>query len=65
MACKIEEIYYPKHREFQSITDDNCTLEEILELETKILIKLNWMVNPVTINYWANYYMLRWEQYSK
>lgn len=31
MACKIEEIYYPKHIDFQSITDDNCMLEEILQ----------------------------------
>eukprot|EP00347_Sterkiella_histriomuscorum_P005956 403354617 len=65
MACKIEEIYYPKHIDFQSITDDNCSLEEILELETEILNKLNWLVNPPTLNYWANYYMMLWDQYAQ
>lgn len=30
-----------------------------------MLSKLNWMMNPVTLSYWANYYMHLWERFAK
>lgn len=36
IACKIEEIYYPKLSEFEYITDSNNTVSDILAFEREI-----------------------------
>ncbi|CDW89212.1 g1 s-specific cyclin-e1 [Stylonychia lemnae] len=63
MASKLEEIYFPKFNQYAEITQGNCNLKQMLLLETSILIELKWLLNPLTLNSWANFYMLKWDQY--
>jgi len=57
MASKVEEIYFPKFHQYAEITHGTCNLEQMLFIETAILIELNWLLNPITLNNWANYFM--------
>jgi len=41
IACKYEEIYPPIVRDFVCITDKAYSKEEILELESKVLVELD------------------------
>ena len=65
IACKVEEIYYPKLSDFESITDGNNSVDDILTFERLIYLTLDWKMNPsMTTNGWANYFMMLWDQYA-
>ena len=32
-------------------------------MEVSILMKLQWLLNPTTINAWSNFYMMKWDTY--
>lgn len=64
IACKLEEIYFPKISDFEEITDGKCSAAEMFEMEIKILMKLQWLMNPTTLNGWMHIYMVEWDRYS-
>ena len=41
IACKFEEIYAPETSDFSKITDNTYTVQQIVQMEGKILIALN------------------------
>lgn len=63
ILMNIQEIYYPKVSEFADITDGKCTSNDLFEMEIKIYTKLHWLMNPQTLNSWANLFMLQWDRY--
>ena len=64
IACKVEEIYFPKIADFYHITDGKCPPKDIFELEVQILMKLQWLLNPTTLHNWAQIFMLKWDAYA-
>ena len=40
IACKLEEIYYPKITEFEEITDNKYTSGDIFEMEIKMFTRM-------------------------
>jgi hypothetical protein len=65
IACKLEEIYFPKISDFEDITDGKCSANDIFDMEIKILMKLTWLMNPTTANAWSNLYMVEWDKFSQ
>ena len=60
----MQEIYFPKFSEFEEVTDGKFSVEEIFEMESKILTSLKWMMNPTTLNNWAGYYTTLWDKFA-
>jgi len=48
ISSKFEEIYFPELKEFVDITDKTYTKEQILEMEGRILHKLNFELNATS-----------------
>ena len=46
LACKYEEIYFPELNDFYFITDRAFTIKQIIEMEWKILIIINYIIIP-------------------
>jgi Cyclin, N-terminal domain len=65
IACKLEEIYFPKIQDFEEITDGKCSSAEIFSMEIQVLMKLQWLINPMTINGYANVFMMNWDRYLR
>jgi len=63
IACKLEEIYFPRIEEFEALADGKYTACDIFEIEIKILMSLKWLLNPTTMSAWANIFMLKWDHY--
>jgi cyclin E len=63
IACKLEEIYFPRIEEFETLADGKYTANDIFQIEIKILMSLKWLLNPTTMNAWANIFMLKWDHY--
>ena len=38
VACKLEEIYFPKISDFVEVTDGKCTEEQMFEIEIQIVM---------------------------
>lgn len=57
IAAKVEEIYPPKVHQFAYVTDEACTEDEILHMETIIMKGLNWCLTPQTSISWLSVYM--------
>jgi cyclin E len=59
----LEEIYFPKISDFVEVTDGKCTEEQMFEIEIQIVMKLQWLMNPTTLNGWLNIFMMKWDSY--
>ncbi len=59
----MEEIYFPKISDFVEVTDGKCTEEQMFEIEIQIVMKLQWLMNPTTLNGWLNIFMMKWDSY--
>ncbi|XP_029688328.1 G1/S-specific cyclin-E1-like [Takifugu rubripes] len=57
IAAKVEEMYPPKVHQFAYVTDEACTEDEILSMETIIMMELKWSLSPQTPVSWLNVYM--------
>lgn len=65
MACKMEEIVCPRVGHFAYATDNGFTQRQIVEMEASISKALGFRLQPTTLAYWANYYMAKFDIYSK
>ena len=54
ISCKSQEIYYPHMKEFINITDNAYEKSELIEMEEKILIVLNFNILAPTCNDFYN-----------
>lgn len=58
VAAKIEEINPRELSEFAYLTDETCSVNEILKAEEVLLQKLNWNLTPITSINWVKTYLL-------
>ena len=65
IACKMEEIVCPRVGHFAYATDNGFTQRQIVEMEANISKALGFRLQPTTIAYWANYYMAKFDIYSR
>ena len=76
LACKIEEIVCPRVRDFAYATDNGFSQKQIIDMEACIQKVINNNLNfifqemqfqlyPVTLNYWSNYYLAKWDIFVK
>mmetsp|Transcript_25787 Transcript_25787/g.80333 ORF Transcript_25787/g.80333 Transcript_25787/m.80333 type:complete len:356 (-) Transcript_25787:101-1168(-) len=52
VACKYEEIYPPEVADFTYITDHAYVAEEVLDMEMKILLELDWKITAPNPHLW-------------
>lgn len=52
VACKYEEIYPPEVADFTYITDHAYAAEEVLDMEMKILLELDWKITAPNSHLW-------------
>ena len=52
VACKYEEIYPPEVADFTYITDHAYAAEEVLDMEMKILLELDWKITAPNAHLW-------------
>ncbi|KAF1743511.1 hypothetical protein MXB_5463, partial [Myxobolus squamalis] len=57
IAVKLHETVPPHIDCFATITDGACTSNEILEYEAHILLKINWLLQPVTPLSWLELFL--------
>ncbi|CDW86136.1 UNKNOWN [Stylonychia lemnae] len=65
LACKIEEIVCPRVRDFAFATDHGFNHQQLVEMEVDISRAMEFQLYPVTLNYWANYVMAKWDIYAR
>eukprot|EP00347_Sterkiella_histriomuscorum_P010633 403375523 len=65
LACKIEEIVCPRVRDFAFATDHGFTHQQLVGMEMEISQIMSFQLYPTTLNYWANYYMAKWDIYAQ
>jgi cyclin E len=51
--------------DFARAADYGYSIDEILQMEMRILFKAKWQVNPPTINIWTNWYMCQWDLFAE
>ena len=56
-ASKIEEIYPPPSKEFASVTNGLCEIDDLIETEICLVNYLGWKLNPVTPLQWILLYL--------
>jgi hypothetical protein len=57
IAAKLEEIYPPKLKQFESVCDGACSANEILGVELQVMKILKWDIVPSTLPFWMNLYL--------
>lgn len=65
VACKIEEIFTPKLQFFVLATDNGYTRQQILEMERKLAMDLEWKLTPPSIETWIRLCLLKWDEFCK
>eukprot|EP00801_Mesodinium_rubrum_P003851 Mrub_03852.p1 GENE.Mrub_03852~~Mrub_03852.p1 ORF type:complete len:436 (-),score=48.31 Mrub_03852:67-1230(-) len=63
IASKYEEVYIHRIEEFAKTTDDAYTCDEILLMERKIMMSLNWDLNLATPCDFLNLIMSEWDNF--
>lgn len=61
IAAKIEEVQIPKLLEYANTTNDQFTVEDIINYEQFLLMNIKWEIIPITINTWVNWYICQWD----
>ena len=61
MASKVEEIVPQKVNNFARAADFGYSVEQILEMDLRMLQSSRWEINPPTLNLWLNWYMGQWD----
>ncbi|OMJ82547.1 hypothetical protein SteCoe_16711 [Stentor coeruleus] len=64
LACKIEEIYSPRIRDFSAASGESCPMAAIVDMEKKLLKSMNWKILPSTLYSWSNWLMTEWDNYN-
>lgn len=64
IACKVEEIVCPRVSHFAYATDNGFTTQQIIQMEADISLAMSFFLYPSTLNYWANYYLAKWDIYA-
>jgi hypothetical protein len=64
-AAKVEEIYCPRAKDFEYATDRGYSDKQILAMERTLLSVNCYLVNPTTLNMWANLFMAQWDAYCR
>ncbi|MCQ2817592.1 MAG: hypothetical protein MJ252_10040 [archaeon] len=65
ISAKNEEISYPQIDTFAESTQFGCKSNQILDMERTILYGLNWYIQFLTLSFWINFIMSRWDEYIK
>jgi G2/mitotic-specific cyclin 1/2 len=65
IACKMEEIVCPRVGHFAYATDNGFTERQIVEMEAHISKALGFRLQPSTIAFWGNYYLAKFDVYSR
>jgi len=65
IACKMEEIVCPRVGHFAYATDNGFTERQIVEMEAHISKALGFHLQPATIAFWTNYYIAKFDVYSR
>jgi len=63
VASKLEEIIPPKLCDFIQSTDNSSTSSQINELETDLLFRFHWRINPPLVIHYSNLYMSQWDAF--
>ena len=63
IASKFEEYRNPPVEFFAQSTKFTYISRDILECEKTILKKLNWKVQTLTLNFWSNYLIHKWDTF--
>ena len=63
LASKLEEIYIPKIEYFILATDRGYSRAQILEMERKMSIDLEWRLTPTSLEKWLNLCCTKWDQF--
>ena len=61
ISAKIEEVQIPKLIEYSNSLNNIYGIEEIIEMEQKLVKNLSWKIIPITINTWMNWYLCQWD----
>ena len=65
LASKMNEVAFPRVRHFAYATGNGFTERQIIEMEANISKVLGFHLQPATISFWGNYYMAKFDIYSK
>jgi len=63
LACKQEEVICPRTKDLSSATDNGFSCDQIIAMEAKICNEMRYKLNPVTLNFWANLILSKWDLY--
>ena len=64
IAAKNEEYHIPRVEFFAQTTKFTYISRDILECETKILRTLNWKIQMLTLNFWSNLLISKWDEFN-
>lgn len=64
VACKIDEVYIPRIMDFSLATDGGYTVEQILQMEFRVIQTLRCKLHPITLSSWSNWFLNMWDIYS-
>ena len=65
LACKVEEIYTPRISYFILATDHGYAQGQILEMERKLCMELEWDLTPASLETWTRLCCFKWDEFCE
>ena len=63
ISCKLEEVYSRKLEDFLQATDNSYSLSQLINMELKMLVTLNFEITLPSLNMWGNWYICYWDYF--
>lgn len=64
MSMKIQEVIIIPSAEFLRLANDIYDTKQQREIEQNLINRLDWKLNPITLNHWQSYISHKWDEFT-
>lgn len=64
MSMKLQEVIIIPSSEFLRLANDIYNTKQLKEMEQNMIDRLNWNLNPITLNHWLSYITVKWDEFT-